>query len=71
MRLHDDIQLLIDNAIPEMDPDELQTNDDFEDLGYRNALGSMALAMQGAGIDRVVILECVATACDAYGNNRC
>lgn len=36
---------------------------------YRDALESMSLAMENAGIAFVTIMECIVTACDAYGNN--
>lgn len=39
------------------------------DRAYRDALESMSLAMEQAGIHIDIIMECIVTACDAYGNN--
>lgn len=60
------IQAEIEAAIPDYG---FSTAECHHDKGYRDALQSMALAMQAAGIDQALISSTVHTALDAFANN--
>lgn len=56
----------IDAAIPDYGFDTVQC---ARDVGYRDGLESMALAMQAAGVDQAVIAQTIRTSLDAFANN--